>query len=113
MCGVIVCASVASGTVAGRKAEGILIAHDKHRPLRFYFDKATHLLVKCERTLKKSESENEGTEETVWSDFREIQGTKQAMKASILWDGVEVSDAKTTELKFYEKSLDAKLFARP
>jgi|SRR5208282_3696839 len=100
-------------TVAGRKAEGILIAHDKHRPLKFYFDKETHLLVKCERTLKKSESENEGTEETVWSDFQEIQGTRQAMKASILWDGVEVSEATTTELKFYEKPLNEKLFAKP
>lgn len=100
-------------TVADRKAEGILIARDKHRPLRFYFDKESHLLVKCERTLKKGESENEGTEETVWSDFREIQGTRQAMKASILWDGVEVSEAKTTELKFFEKPLDEKLFAKP
>ncbi len=100
-------------SVDGHKAEGILISHDKHRPLKFYFDKESHLLVKCERMLKKSESENEGTEETVWSDFQEIQGTKQAMKASILWDGVEVSEAKTTELKFYEKSLDEKLFAKP
>jgi hypothetical protein len=100
-------------TVAGRKAEGILIAHPEHRPLKFYFDKETHLLVKCMRFLKKSESEHEGTEETIWSDFQEVQGTKQAMKASILWDGVEVSDATTTELKFYEKPLDEKLFARP
>ena len=100
-------------TVAGHKAEGVLFAHDKHRPLKFYFDKETHLLVKSERALTKSESETEGTEETVWSDFQEIQGTKQSMKASVLWDGVEVSDAKTTELKLYEKPLDEKLFTKP
>jgi hypothetical protein len=100
-------------SVAGRPAEGILIRHDKHRPLKFYFDKQTHVLVECERTLRKEESENEGTEQTVWSDFQVIQGTKQAMMASVLWDGVEVSDAKTTELKFYDKPLDEKLFARP
>jgi hypothetical protein len=99
--------------VTGRKAEGIRITHDKHRPLKFYFDKETHFLVKAERALKKGESEHEGTEETIWSDFQVVQGTRQAMKASILWDGVEVSDAKTTELKLYEKPLDEKLFARP
>lgn len=99
--------------VDGRPAEGILITHEKHRPLRYFFDKETHLLVKSERTLSKSESENEGIEETIWSDYRTIQGTKQAMKASVRWDGVEVSEAKTTELKLYEKPLDEKLFAQP
>ncbi len=100
-------------TVAGHKAEGIRIAHDKHGPLKFYFDKDTHLLVKRQRTRKKLGAVYEGTEETVWSDFHEVQGTKQAMKDLVLFDGVAASQGETTELKFFEKPLDEKLFAKP
>ena len=38
--------------VAGRKAVGILVSHDKHSPVTLYFDKETHLLAKYGRKFK-------------------------------------------------------------
>jgi len=100
-------------TVAGRKAEGILVKAGKHRPFKFYFDAETHLLVMCETISKKEDVQSEVVERTIWSDFQDVQGTKQPLKLSVLWDGVEVSEGRVVDLKFYEKPLEAKLFEKP
>jgi hypothetical protein len=105
--------TVKDETVAGRKAAGILVKAEKHRPFKFYFDAQTHLLVMCEMVSKRDESQDDVVVRLIWSDFQDAQGTKQPMKLSELWDGVEISDGRITELKFYEKPLDAKLFEKP
>ena len=100
-------------TVHGRKAVGILIAHDKQRPLKFYFDKESGLLVKLERPFNNVEVGKVVTEETLYSDFREVQGTKQPFKMVTFWDGVKVGDLSATEIRLYEMPLDEKLFSKP
>jgi hypothetical protein len=99
--------------VAGRKALGILVRHDKHTPLNLYFDKETHLLVKHLQKRKGEDDGKEFTNEGVYSDYRTVQDTKQPFRAEISWDGVKTAELKVVEMKLYDKPLDEKLFAKP
>jgi hypothetical protein len=100
-------------TVAGRKAVGILVSHDKHVPLKLYFDEETHLLVKYERKYKDVDGGKEVDEECVCSDYRNVQEKKQPFRFEGLSDGVKVIDLVITELKWHDKPLDDKLFSKP
>jgi hypothetical protein len=99
--------------VAGRKAIGILVRHDKHADLKFYFDRETHLLAKHERKLKNSDDGKEHTEECLYSDFRTVQDVQQPFKVEGLSDGVKEAEFKVVEMKLYDKPLDEKLFSKP
>jgi outer membrane lipoprotein-sorting protein len=100
-------------TVAGRKAVGILVSHDKHGPLKLYFDKETHLLVKYERKFKNVEVGKEFEEECVYSDYKDVQETKQPVKIEVSWNGMKLCDLQISEMKLSEKPLDEKLFTKP
>jgi hypothetical protein len=100
-------------TVAGRKAVGILVSHDQHGPLKLYFDKETHLLVKYERKFKNVEVGKEFKEECVYSDYKDVQETKQPVKIEVSWNGMKLCDLQISEIKLYEKPLDDKLFVKP
>jgi hypothetical protein len=104
---------VGESDVAGRKAVGILVKHDKHDPLTLYFDKQNHLLVKYQRRLKSAEAPQVVNEETLFSDYKDVQETKQAFKVEVFWDDHRVSDLAITELKLFEKPMDEKLFEKP
>jgi hypothetical protein len=99
--------------IAGRKAVGILISHDKHGPLKMYFDKETHLLAKYHRKFKDPDAGKEFDEDCVFSDYRAVQDTKQPFKFETTRDGVKVNDGRIVEMKLYDKPLDEKLFAKP
>jgi hypothetical protein len=99
--------------VAGRKAVGILVKHDKHGPVKMYFDKQTHLLAKYQRKFKDPDSGKEVDEECVFSDYRTVQDTKQPFQVETFWDGVNASAFKIVDMKLYDKPLDEKLFAKP
>jgi hypothetical protein len=99
--------------VAGRKAVGILVSHDKHGPLKLYFDKETHLLAKYQRKFKDPDAGKELNEECVFSDYRTAQDTKQPFKGETFWDGVKANEFRIVEMKLYDKPLDEKLFSKP
>jgi hypothetical protein len=99
--------------VGGRKAVGILVKHEKHDPVRLYFDKETHLFVKLQHQCKNPEDGKEYDEECVVSDYRSVQETKQPFKYETFWDKKKVSDLLVTEMKLYDKPLDEKLFTKP
>jgi outer membrane lipoprotein-sorting protein len=100
-------------SVAGRKAVGILVSHDKHNPLKLYFDKETHLLVKSQCKDKNLIVGKEVDEECVYSDYRNVEETKQSFRVEEFWDGVKATDLLVSEMKLYEKPLDDKLFSKP
>jgi hypothetical protein len=99
--------------VGGRKAVGIIVSHDKHAPLKLFFDKETHLAVKHQRKRKSEEDGKEYIEECVYSDFRTVQDTKQPFKVEASWDGVKVAEFRIVEMKLYDKPLDERLFSKP
>jgi hypothetical protein len=99
--------------VAGRKAVDILIRHDKHDPLKLYFDKETYLLLKYQRKFNDADAGKEFNEECVYSDYRTVQGTQAPFKVETTWDGIKINDLKIVEMKLYDKPLDEKLFSKP
>jgi hypothetical protein len=100
-------------TVGDRKAVGIVVKHDKHRPVTLYFDKETNLLVEYERKFKDPDKGSDVDEVCLLSDYRDVQGTKQPFKAEVTWDGAKYVDLTITEMKLHEKPLDDKLFEKP
>ena len=50
--------------------------------------------------------------ESVVHDYKEVQGTKQAMKFKVKRDGKPFIDGEATEIVLSEK-LDASIFAKP
>jgi hypothetical protein len=98
--------------VAGRKAVGIIVEREKHDPVKLYFDKETHLLVKYEHKSRNDDGKVIH-EDCVLLDYRNVQDTKQPFKIELHWDGVKVCDLAVTDIKLFYKPLDRKLFEKP
>jgi hypothetical protein len=92
---------------AGLKVTG---ADGKH--FRIYFDKKTGLPLKVEAKVKTMGGDEELDHEWLFSDYKEIQGVKRAMKLELRRDGKKFIEQTISDVKLAEK-LDDKLFAKP
>jgi hypothetical protein len=99
--------------VGGRKAVGILVKHEKHDPIKLYFDKENFLLLKYEHKYKNIDDGKVYNEEIILSDYRDAQGTKLPFKSEVLWDKQTVLDVVVTEYRLSDKPFDEKLFTKP
>ncbi len=99
-------------TVADKKAVCIVASRDKHPDLKVYFSKDTHLFVKTQRKYKNEEGK-EVDEVCIYSDYHDLADIMQPMKSVTFEDGTKIMETELTELKFSEKPLDDKLFAKP
>src|SRR5262249_33308325 len=72
--------------VDGRPARGVKVSREGHRDVDLYFDREKSLLVKTQTRVKDDDGQ-EVTEETFLSDYKEAQGTNQAMKVVVQRDG--------------------------
>jgi hypothetical protein len=95
-----------------RPALGITVSKKGHRDVHLYFDKKTSLLVKTETRVKDDNNNQEVTEETMLSNYKEVQGTKQAMRFITRRDGKLYMEGEITEYVLAEK-LDERTFAKP
>jgi hypothetical protein len=98
--------------VGNRAAVGLEVTSVGHRPLLLFFDKTTWLLLKSEGRSRDPDSGKEVTEETLYENYRDVQGARLPMKTTTKEDGKPGGDLEFTELKLLEK-LDDRLFARP
>jgi hypothetical protein len=99
--------------IAGKKAAGLRVSAKDRRDVNLFFDKERGLLVKYETVVKDPQmGDQELTQETIFSDWKQIQGRWVPMKASIKRDGKRFVESDTTEVQLAEE-LDAGLFARP
>jgi hypothetical protein len=98
--------------IDGKVAVGINVAAKGHRDIKLYLDKETGLPLRAERKVRDLENKKDVTEETTFTDYKEINGIKVAMKYSVKRDGKPHADAAMTEAKVQEK-LDDKLFGKP
>ena len=98
--------------VNDRPVVGVKVAHKDHKDVKLFFDKANYLLLKVEMRVKDQENDKEVTEEMIFSDYKDVQGTQQAMKLAVLWDGKPHWDITVTEVTLAEK-LDDALFTKP
>lgn len=94
-----------------KPAVGIKVGFKGRRDIDFYFDKTTGLLVKTEGRAK-DEAGQEVHEEAFFSNYKDVQGTKQPMKIVVKRDGKVFLEAEMTNVTLAEK-LEPAVFAKP
>jgi hypothetical protein len=97
--------------VAGRKAIGVNVTREGHRPVNLFFDKETTGLVKTESRVKDDTTGQEVTEESTYGEYKIVDGVLQAMKITVKRDGKPHADVEVEEIKPSEK-LDDSVFAK-
>ena len=98
--------------IDGKAAVGINIAAKGRRDIKLFLDPDSGLPLRAERKVRDIENKKDVTEETNFSDYKEVNGIKVAMKYSVKREGKPHAEAVMTEAKAQEK-LDDKLFAKP
>jgi hypothetical protein len=99
--------------VGDKAAVGIKVSHPKHRDVRLFFDKQTHLLVKCEQRVKPAEQPGqEVAQDTYYEDYRAVDGVQLPYKVVLKRDGKPYVESEILELKLPGKLPDAR-FAKP
>jgi hypothetical protein len=98
--------------VNDKAAVGVRVSAKGRRDVTLYFDKATHLLVRYETVVKDEGSGREVTEETFQSEYKDVQGTKQATKFVTKRDGKLFLEGESTEHSLSE-SLGDGVFVKP
>jgi hypothetical protein len=100
--------------VGDKEAVGVLVKHKDRRDVSLFFDKKTHMLLKAETRVKDVQGggDNELTQETLYEDFKKVDGIQVPHKLTIKRDGKLYVEAETTDYKVQDK-LDDSLFAKP
>jgi hypothetical protein len=105
-------AIVGEAIIDNRPAIGITASSQNHRDVNLFFDKESGLLAKTEKRVKDETSGQEVTEETLLSEYKAVQGTKQATKFIVKRDGKLYSEGEVSDFQLTEK-LDDGVFAKP
>lgn len=96
--------------VGDRPAVGIKLIAPDDQVFRIYFDKENGLPVRMTTTVKDQDTGMEGITEQLYSEYKDVQGIKKAMKVVV--KGIASTECQIIDFKFAEK-LDDKLFAKP
>jgi len=94
-----------------RPAVGVRVTSKGHKDVNLYFDKATGLLTKSERRAL-DDTKKEITEESFFSDYKDVDGVKVPMKVVVHHDGKKFVEMEITEQRFLDQ-IDDSEFARP
>lgn len=94
-----------------KPAVGIKAAYKGRADIDLYFDKESGLLVKRENRAKDDNGQ-EVNEESFFSDYKDVQGTKQAMKIVVKRDGKTFIEADIMSITLAE-NFDATTFTKP
>jgi hypothetical protein len=100
-------ATIGETKVNDKPAVGVKVSFKGRRDVDLYFDKQTGLLVKSETRVRDEESGQEVNEETIYGDYKDVQGTKQAMKFTIKRDGKPFMEAEASGYELSEKLPDS------
>ena len=101
---------IGEAKVNEKPAMGVKVSSKGHRDVDLYFDKETGLLVKAEHQVKEMGQEQK--QETLYRDYKEVEGIKHPFKLTIKRDGQLYVEDEATEFKPVEK-LDHALFNKP
>lgn len=105
-------ASLGEAKVGDRPAVGVKVSHEGYRDVSLFFDKETGLLLKAQMRVKVLPGGNEVTQETLFSDYREIDGVQNARKFVVKRDGKVYADGEVSDYAPRDK-LDDDTFAKP
>jgi hypothetical protein len=100
--------------VGDQPAVGVRVSKKGHRDVSLFFDKAKGHLIKSEFVVKdiKGGGDQEITQTSLYSDYKEFQGIRQPTRLVTERDGKKFTDTRLTELQLLEK-LDSSAFDRP
>jgi hypothetical protein len=98
--------------VGDRPVVGLEVKQAGQPTIKLFFDKKDSMLLKLERRARSADTGKEVTEELLFSDYKQVQGTQQPMTIKTREDGKLVEEFRCTEIKLLEK-LDDKLFQKP
>lgn len=100
--------SVADETVDGKAQAGVKVTAPDGKDFKLYFDKATSLPARLVAKVAGFMG-GEFTQETTFSDYKEVEGIKKAMKSVSKRDGERFTEQQITEFKVLDKP-DPKTF---
>ena len=99
--------------INGRLTVGIRVERKRYREVSLYFDKENYLLLKMQTRIKDPlRGGQEFIAETLYDDYKEVDGCMTAHKFTIKYDGKVYNEGEATEVKFAEKLSD-NVFERP
>jgi outer membrane lipoprotein-sorting protein len=99
--------------VEGEDCEGINIDRESMPTCTIHFSKKTGLVKKTKCTTKASELDyKEVTDETIFHEYKEVDGVLSVMKMSILRDGKKYVESNVSSVS-YPETLDASEFKKP
>jgi hypothetical protein len=100
-------------TVNERPALGMRVQHKGYRDVDLYFDKQKGYLVKMQTRLKDPvRSGEEITAETLYDDYKEINGVMVAHKFTLMYDGKPHSEVEVADVSFPDR-LEEDTFDKP
>jgi hypothetical protein len=100
--------SIADETVGGKAQAGIKVTPPDGKEFKLYFDKETGLPVRMVAKVAGFMA-GEFTQETTFSDYKEVEGIKKSMKSVSKRDGEPFMEQQITEFKLVDKP-DPKTF---
>lgn len=100
--------SIADETVDGKAQAGVKVTPPDGKEFKLYFDKATGLPARLVAKVAGFMG-GEFTQETTFSDYKEVEGIKKAMKSVSKRDGERFTEQQITEFKVLDKT-DPKTF---
>jgi outer membrane lipoprotein-sorting protein len=99
--------------VDDKPAVGVRVSQKGHRDVNLFFDKDKGWLVKSETVVKDlMGGGGEMTQEAIYSDFKEVNGTQRSMKIVINRNGKKYVEADISEIEAKDK-IDDSVFAKP
>jgi hypothetical protein len=105
-------AAIGEVKVGDVAAIGVRVSKEGQRDISLYFDKAKGLLIKSERMMRDVDGgDKEMSEEVLYSNYKEVEGSQQPTKLLIKRDGKRFVEAEANEIR--AQKLDPSLFARP
>lgn len=98
--------------VGDRPAVGVKVMHKNHRDINLYFDKERGLLLRAETRVKDMMTGQEVAQETLPSDYKEVEGVQRARKITLKRDGKNFVELDIDEIQLREQ-LDDSAFGKP
>lgn len=98
--------------IDNRKAVGINVTREGHRPVKLLLDKESLRVVRTEITVRDDSTSEQMIQETTYSDFKMFGGVPHATKIVIKRDGQPHAELEVQDFKLIEKLEDSD-FAKP
>jgi hypothetical protein len=96
--------------IDGKDLVGVSISNKDIKDFKVYFDKASSLITRIERTGTDPMGAGEVKYEITVSDYKDVQGLKRPTKTVVTMDGKKYMETTTKEQKLLEK-VDDKEFS--